>query len=316
MLDLSPMITAPRSALLKGAIVEVPAPWKNRRFRNVCSLSSSNTWILGRWPKDAEQRLFLWWLRSSKSSFPWWRLGRFIYHRSVSHLESSNVDVSKFEPSKLDKPSTVAGVQGEVYQADLLGIGTVAVKISRRNDDYAKGDLVARSESFEGVWHWPHSCLTPIDWIQTFFFLMACKFSLVALLDDAIFLFLIDANQRWNRVGSPFPLTEMHAFQPRTCVPIAETKMVQLLDDSLKHAYSQHELSSMHTVLYVGNVCCVYIYNCTACLAKNVFVKYIYINGKRQIDFALHGKASPRESEGERKTYLQIQIEREIYIHF
>jgi len=37
------------------------------------------------------------------------------------------------------------GVQGEVYQADLLGIGTVAVKISRRNDDYAKGTF-AREE--------------------------------------------------------------------------------------------------------------------------------------------------------------------------
>ena len=35
------------------------------------------------------------------------------------------------------------GVQGEVYQADLPGYGPVAVKISRRNDDYAKGSLVA-----------------------------------------------------------------------------------------------------------------------------------------------------------------------------
>ena len=33
------------------------------------------------------------------------------------------------------------GVQGEVYQADLPGTGLVAVKISRRNDDYAKGGM-------------------------------------------------------------------------------------------------------------------------------------------------------------------------------
>ena len=36
------------------------------------------------------------------------------------------------------------GVQGEVYQADLPGTGLVAVKISRRNDDYAKGSMAIR----------------------------------------------------------------------------------------------------------------------------------------------------------------------------
>ena len=36
------------------------------------------------------------------------------------------------------------GVQGEVYQADLPGKGLVAVKISRRNDDYAKGSMAIR----------------------------------------------------------------------------------------------------------------------------------------------------------------------------
>lgn len=34
-----------------------------------------------------------------------------------------------------------SGVQGEVYQADLPGMGAVAVKISRRNDDYAQSVL-------------------------------------------------------------------------------------------------------------------------------------------------------------------------------
>ena len=157
-----------RKCFIERPLLKCQLPIK-RRFRNVCSFSMDPIHgIPGRWPKDAEQRLFLWWLRSSKSSFPWWRLGRSIYHpQNLCHIWNRLMcwDVSNFEPSKLHKPSTVAGVQGEVYQADLLGIGTVAVKISRRNDDYAKGDRVARFESFEGVWHWPYSYLTPIDWI-------------------------------------------------------------------------------------------------------------------------------------------------------
>jgi len=41
---------------------------------------------------------------------------------------------------ELENPRFLGGgVQGEVYQADLPGQGLVAVKISRRNDDYAKG---------------------------------------------------------------------------------------------------------------------------------------------------------------------------------
>ena len=122
---------------------------------------------------------------------------RSIYHpQDVCHIWNRLMcwDVSNFEPSKLDKPSTVAGVQGEVYQADLLGIGTVAVKISRRNDDYAKGDLggkiwkLWRSLTLTLLIRIPHS-----KWLDSnVFFLMACKFSLVALLDDAISLFLIN----------------------------------------------------------------------------------------------------------------------------
>lgn len=38
------------------------------------------------------------------------------------------------------------GVQGEVYQADLPGTGLVAVKISRRNDDYAKGTFAREQQ--------------------------------------------------------------------------------------------------------------------------------------------------------------------------
>ncbi|CAL1163219.1 unnamed protein product [Cladocopium goreaui] len=38
------------------------------------------------------------------------------------------------------------GVQGEVYQADLPGKGLVAVKISRRNDDYAKGTFAREQQ--------------------------------------------------------------------------------------------------------------------------------------------------------------------------
>ena len=93
--SMNSMITAPQSVLLKGLLLkcQLPASFVKRRFRNACGFSSSNKWILGRWPKDDAQRLFRWWLKSSKSSFPWRRLGPSICHppKNVSHLESSNV---------------------------------------------------------------------------------------------------------------------------------------------------------------------------------------------------------------------------------
>ena len=207
------MITAPRSAWLKGHC------WS--------ASSSSDTWIPGRWPKDVEQRLFLWWLRSSKSSFPWWRLGPSIYHpQDVCHIWNRLMCWDVIQVWAIQAWHTqhnLAGVQGEVYQADLLGIGTVAVKISRRNDDYAKGDLGGK------IWKlWRSLTLTLLiphsKWLDSNDFSDGMQIQFGCSTGWCHF-FVLD--QRWNGLGSPFPLTEMHAFQLRTCVSIAETEMVQ-----------------------------------------------------------------------------------------
>ena len=81
----------------------------------------------------------------------------------------------------------------------------------------------------------------------------------VAPLDDAISLFLIDAStmkRSWLTISA-------------TRVSIAETEMVELLDDSLKHAYSQHELSSIHTVSEFGK--------CMLCMSVLHVLHYMYL---------------------------------------
>lgn len=217
-------------------------------------------------------------------------------------------DVSKFEPSKLDKPSTVAGVQGEVYQADLLGIGTVAVKISRRNDDYAKGDLVAGFESFEGVWHWPYSYLTPSDWIS----MMASKghanLMSVALLDDAISLFLINDE------------TELaHHFRSLKCMHFNSERAFPFQKPRWSNCWMTHwsMLTANMTcqVWTLFHTLAMYVaYNCTACLANNVHL-WNTVNGERRIDSETR-EGKPERDRGREKNKKQKNKKRKIYIHY
>lgn len=262
---LSPMITAPRSALLKGHC------WSASSLLNVGSdMLAVSPWIQYMGSQEDDLKMLNkdfscggLDLQNPRFLGGGW-VDLFITPRMcVTFGIAKNVlgCIQVWAIQAWHTRHCNTGVQGEVYQADLLGIGTVAVKISRRNDDYAKGDLVARFESFEGVWHWPYSYLTPSDWIQMVFFWWHAN-SVWLLYWMMPFLCFWSMHQRWNGVGSPFPLGAFPLQKPRwsNCWMTHWSMLTANINCQI---YTLFQNLAMYVV-----------YNCTACLALNVFVKY------------------------------------------